>query len=141
MMNANVSASAHNQKDFFDSFLVHIDDPHSPAHGGQPSISDLLHTNIRAAEYLSHAADMQQQPMQNVGMDVLEGLMAMQDNRGAQSNSLPASGQPAPQLLMEQQMRLNQLQQLYQLQTQIFQQQVRFYSIRPGCSNQRGSRA
>ncbi|KIP04746.1 hypothetical protein PHLGIDRAFT_14993 [Phlebiopsis gigantea 11061_1 CR5-6] len=127
-MNANISASAHNQKDFFDSFLAHIDDPHSPASVGQPSISDLVHTNIRVAGYLSNAVDMQQQPMQNVGMDVLEGLMAMQDNRGAQSNNLPAPGQPAPQLLMEQQMRLNQLQQLYQLQTQIFQQQIELLS-------------
>lgn len=121
MMNAN-NASAHN-KDFFDDFIVNAHRP--AAHGGQVSLPELLDTNIRAEQYLNN---MQQQPMQNgVGMDVLEGLMAMQDNRTGQSNAItsPTQSQPTPQMLMEHQMRLNQLQQLYQLQTQIFQQQVR----------------
>lgn len=139
MMNAN-STSAHNQKDFFDAFLGHIDDPHPhAAHSGPVPISEVLNTNIRAGQYLSQA-NMQQQPMQNgVGMDVLEGLMAMQDTRGGggPSNALPNASQPTPQMLMEHQMRLNQLQQLYQLQTQIFQQQVRFLShcVRLGRGN------
>ena len=52
-----------------------------------------------------------------VSMDVLESFMAIQD---------AGSGQPtSPQVLMEQQLRLSQLQQLQQLQNQIFQQQVR----------------
>lgn len=56
--------------------------------------------------------------------------MAMQDNRAGQSNALasPTQPQPTPQMLMEHQMRLNQLQQLYQLQTQIFQQQIELLS-------------
>ena len=124
MMDAN-HASAHN-KDFFDDYIVNA--PRPAAHGSQVSVSELLDTNIRAGQFLNN---MQQQPMQNgVGMDVLEGLMAMQDNRAGQSNAIasPTQGQPTPQMLMEHQMRLNQLQQLYQLQTQIFQQQVRFCS-------------
>ncbi|EKM57545.1 uncharacterized protein PHACADRAFT_251234 [Phanerochaete carnosa HHB-10118-sp] len=42
--------------------------------------------------------------------------------------SSPTQQQPTPQMLMEHQMRLNQLQQLYQLQTQIFQQQIELLS-------------
>lgn len=138
MMTAN-STSAHNQKDFFDAFLGHLD---NAQHSDHVSISDLLDANIRTGQYLS--SNMQQQPMQNgVSIDVLEGLMAMQDNRGGQPNSLPSptQPQPTPQMLMEHQMRLNQLQQLYQLQTQIFQQQVSHpFSVRSGYSDQRGSR-
>ena len=125
MMNAN--HSAHNQHkqggDFFDGFLTHLDNPHTPTTPTGPvSVSELLNTNVRAGQYI---ASMQQQQLQNgVSMDVLEGLMGMQDNRGGQSGTLSNSGQPTPQMLVEQQMRLNQLQQLYQLQTQIFQQQV-----------------
>ncbi|GJE85212.1 hypothetical protein PsYK624_012900 [Phanerochaete sordida] len=124
MMNAN-NPSAHN-KDFFDDFIVNA--PRPVPHNTPVSIPELLETNIRTGQYLS---DMQQQPMQNgVDMNVLEGLMAMQDNRGGQSNPIasPTQAQPAPQLLVEHQMRLNQLQQLYQLQTQIFQQQIELLS-------------
>ena len=137
MLPAN-SASAHN-KDFFDAFIVDS--------GEHASVSDLLHANIRVGTFLSSDANMQQQPMQNnVGMDVLEGLMAMQDNRGGQPNAMSTTGQPTPQMLMEHQMRLNQLQQLYQLQTQIFQQQVRFHLFLPparppAARDQRRSRA
>lgn len=121
MMPAN-PIGAHNQKDFFDAFIVDNNE--------HISVSDLLHTNIRVANFLSSDPGTQQQSMQNgVGIDVLEGLMAMQDNRGGQPNVMSNSSQPSPQMLMEHQMRLNQLQQLYQLQTQIFQQQVRVHSF------------
>jgi hypothetical protein len=122
-MNANASAHNHPKPqgvtDFFDGFLVHLDDAHPPTvPTGSLSAPDILHTHVRTAQYLSN---MQQN---GVGMDVLEGLMVMQDGRGGQSAPIQGSQQPSPQMLMEQQMRLNQLQQLYQLQTQIFQQQV-----------------
>lgn len=75
----------------------------------------------------------QQQSIPNggVNMDVLEGLMSMQE-RGGQS-VVAAGVQQPPQMLMEQQMRLNQLQQLYQLQTQIFQQQVSTFVVGSAC--------
>ena len=123
MMDANMG-SAHN-KDFFDDFIVNA--PRPAAHGDPVSLSELLDTTSRAGQLLS---SMQQQPMPNgVDMNVLEGLMAMQDNRGGQSNAMTSTSQPTPQVLMEQQMRLNQLQQLYQLQTQIFQQQVSIQTL------------
>ncbi len=73
------------------------------------------------------------QTNQNVSMDVLDNLMNNgSSSTGAGPSSLPtsaASGSQAnQQLLVEQQIKLNQLQQLYQLQTQIFQQQVSFPS-------------
>ena len=67
-----------------------------------------------------------------VGMDALESYMAMQNQvqdamaavnvvgQGTGGNMSNSGG-----ALLEQQMRLNQLQQLQQLQNQIFQQQVR----------------
>jgi hypothetical protein len=64
----------------------------------------------------------------NVGMDVLDNLMSNPSPGTAGASSISTSAAPASQsnqqMLVEQQMRLNQLQQLYQLQTQIFQQQV-----------------
>lgn len=68
--------------------------------------------------------NLQQQHMSSAGLDVLE-LMALQERAG-QSSVGAQNGQPTtPQMLLEQQVRLNQLQQLQQLQNQIFQQQVR----------------
>jgi len=59
-----------------------------------------------------------------VNLDLLGNLMSLSGIEGQPSNSqqLP---QYNPQLLLEQQFKLTQLQQLQQLQNQIFQQQVR----------------
>ena len=63
---------------------------------------------------------------QQVNMDMLENILAMQDPQGQanQHGGHQAAG-ANPQTLLEHQLRLNQLQQLQQLQNQIFQQQVR----------------
>ena len=63
---------------------------------------------------------------QQVSMDMLENLLAMQDP-ASQGGGHQGHGQSSatPQALLEHQLRLNQLQQLQQLQNQIFQQQVR----------------
>lgn len=57
-------------------------------------------------------------------MELLGNLMAMQGIEG-QPGSNHQQPQYTPQLLLEQQFKLSQLQQLQQLQHQIFQQQVR----------------
>ena len=64
--------------------------------------------------------------LQQVNMEMLENLLAMQDPQ-AQANQHQGHSAPgaSPQALLEHQLRLNQLQQLQQLQNQIFQQQVR----------------
>ena len=66
---------------------------------------------------------------QQVSMDMLENLLAMQDP-ASQGGGHQGHGQSSatPQALLEHQLRLNQLQQLQQLQNQIFQQQVRSQS-------------
>lgn len=75
---------------------------------------------------------------QQLDMDLLGNLMAMQGAQGlqgaqgmqgvdGQQNSTPtqsSSAQYNPQMLLEHQFKLTQLQQLQQLQNQIFQQQA-----------------
>ena len=120
MMNAG--ASAHN-KEFLAFF--HQDQP-PPRRLSLPS-PDLFspHSVQEVQHQLVQMNSQQQQAMQSgtVNMDVLEGLMGLQDRNGQQVVA-SGGGPQTSQMLMEQQMRLNQLQQLYQLQTQIFQQQV-----------------
>ena len=63
-------------------------------------------------------------------MQGLENTMLNQQNSTPPpSSSSPNTTQPSynPQLLLEQQIKLTQLQQLQQLQNQIFQQQVVFF--------------
>lgn len=119
----NAESSAHNHKDYLNAFF----EPEQPPVRRQSlPAPDIFHSHLEPDPH-HHSALMnpQQQslPSGGVSMDVLEGLMNMQD-RGGQS-VVQGGTQPSPQILMEHQMRLNQLQQLYQLQTQIFQQQVR----------------
>ncbi|KAG6808582.1 hypothetical protein H0H92_003648 [Tricholoma furcatifolium] len=75
---------------------------------------------------------MQQQSMPSpmnppqLGMDMLNNLMSMQ---GIESQAqTPSSPQYNSQQLLEQQFKLTQLQQLQQLQNQIFQQQIALIS-------------
>nr|UBR88887.1 transcription factor bHLH4 [Ganoderma lucidum] len=66
---------------------------------------------------------------QQVNMEMFESLLAMQDPQAQtsqhQGHSTPGAN---PQALLEHQLRLNQLQQLQQLQNQIFQQQLELLS-------------
>lgn len=75
-------------------------------------------------------ANMQPQ----LNMDLLGNLMSMQgvesqsqanNNGGIPTSPHQTQSQYNPQLLLEQQFKLTQLQQLQQLQNQIFQQQAR----------------
>lgn len=120
-MNGDSSAHCH-QPDLCSAFL-HTDPPLPPSlppsRARTPSLQDLFEMN---------GINIQQTPS-NVTMDVLDNLMAnATSGAGGPPSSMPASAasssQSNQQMLVEQQMRLNQLQQLYQLQTQIFQQQV-----------------
>ncbi|KAH9933066.1 uncharacterized protein B0H18DRAFT_985396 [Fomitopsis serialis] len=61
------------------------------------------------------------------GSDALQHMMPSMDT-SAQQQGVQQSSQPTPQALLEQQFRLNQLQQLQQLQNQIFQQQLELLS-------------
>lgn len=131
-MNANSSAHC-NQKDFYNAYL-HTDHPPSSIHPSRahtPSLQEIFEMN---------GINMQQNG-QAVPMDVLENLMANPQAGAGGPSSLPVQGssngsQPSQQVLLEHQMRLNQLQQLYQLQTQIFQQQVSASShLTPGNGN------
>ena len=119
MMNADSSAQC-NQKDFYNAYTQADQLPHSltSSRAHTPSLQEIFDMNGLNMHSNS----------QNVGMDVLDNLMANTPSNSNDSSSMPAPAvtgpQPSQQALIEQQMKLNQLQQLYQLQTQIFQQQV-----------------
>lgn len=117
----NDDSSAHRkQKDFYNAYLHTAPSPHSltSSRAQTPSLQELFEMNGMGIP----------QNNANVGMDVLDNLMSTPSpgsgGPSSMSTSAAASSQSNQQMLVEQQMRLNQLQQLYQLQTQIFQQQV-----------------
>ena len=123
MMSGDSSAHC-TQKDFYNAaYLRTAHSPHSltPSRAHTPPLQELFEMN----------GMNKQQSNTNVSMDVLENLMSNPSSGTGGPSSMPASAasgsQPSQQMLVEQQMRLNQLQQLYQLHTQIFQQQVSFY--------------
>jgi hypothetical protein len=91
--------------------MFHFNGP-SPAQHGQPVTN--MHTSI------PQSANAQ------LNMDLLENMMSMQ---GIENQSPTTQATYNPQLLLEQQFKLAQLQQLQQLQNQIFQQQVRDLSV------------
>ncbi|KAI0346673.1 hypothetical protein BDW22DRAFT_791683 [Trametopsis cervina] len=123
MMNAEASAHG-NQKDFYNTYLHPDHSPHSlnPSRSHSPSIHEILEMNGMNI----------QQNSPGVNMDVLDNLMASASSGAGGPSSMPvpsgSGSQPTQQMLVEHQMRLNQLQQLYQLQTQIFQQQIEILS-------------
>lgn len=134
-MNPAPGAHNHHQKDFLTSFFP--PDQSHPEHDQHTRDLDMYHDSMNSMNSGSnqHPSMMnlqQQQHMQNppVGLDMLE-LMAMQERTGQTSPGGQSGSQATPQMLLEQQVRLNQLQQLQQLQNQIFQQQVRLISITP----------
>lgn len=63
-----------------------------------------------------------QMPMNT--MDLLGNMMNVQGMQGIESQSNPGSASFSPQALLEQQVKLSQLQQLQQLQNQILQTQA-----------------
>jgi hypothetical protein len=83
-------------------------------------------------------------PQNQLAISLLNNLLQMQGlentilnqqntNTSPSPSSSPSTTQPSynPQLLLEQQIKLTQLQQLQQLQSQIFQQQVLLFPILP----------
>lgn len=121
------------QKDFLNPFFTSESSTPSSEHDHQRSRAppqDIFQGNITTTT-APHPSlmSMQQQQHQhsinpsNVGMDVLESMIAMQE-RAVQASGSQGVTTTTPQMLLEQQVRLNQLQQLQQLQNQIFQQQV-----------------
>lgn len=120
------------QKDFLSTFFSNNNEPnhhpdptqqqhqqHHPQQHGLFNGSALTLPNMLA--HPMHAANGA--PTE---MDLIGSFMAMQgiDTQSALSPSAQSSYNP--QMLLEQQFKLNQLQQLQQLQNQIFQQQVRW---------------
>ncbi|OCH85770.1 hypothetical protein OBBRIDRAFT_285123 [Obba rivulosa] len=111
-MNLDSGQQDQQQKDFLQSFY---------SQDSNRDHADLFHgSNSAPQPSMNFPPSLANMP---VGMDVLESLMAMQNNTNPQA--VPMQAQTTPQALIDQQMaRLTQLQQLQQLQNQIFQQQV-----------------
>ncbi|CAL1699268.1 unnamed protein product [Somion occarium] len=122
-MNSSSAAHDQHQKDFLNAFFQSETGGELDQRGREPDMFNNGNLSLPPMMNLS------QQTFSNpqASMDVLENLMAMQDRVGQAAAS--QVGQPTtPQILLEQQMRLNQLQQLQQLQNQIFQQQIELLS-------------
>lgn len=135
MMNSG-SAASHGdqqQKDFLNSFFSSESSTPSSEHDHQGSRAlpqDIFQGNVITST-VPHPSlmSMQQQQQQSInsshgGMDILESMIAMQERAVQVSNNSQGVHSATPQMLLEQQVRLTQLQQLQQLQNQIFQQQV-----------------
>jgi hypothetical protein len=110
------------QKDFYDTLIAEVgaergNESHHPCmygHGGalpSPSSSTMSPSNPAM-------------PNVPLDLDIVTQLIGLQ---GQQTGSMN-QGQYSPQLVLEQRLKLNQLQQL-QLQNQILQQQVRGISL------------
>ena len=103
-----------------------------PQDAGACDSGDIFNGNAPSGSQSQQQMNFTQQQLgnlqQQVSMDMLENLLAMQDP-ASQGGGHQGHGQSSatPQALLEHQLRLNQLQQLQQLQNQIFQQQVRSY--------------
>lgn len=113
------------QKDFMSTFFSSPTD-----HVNQNTIDSsqlhqaLFNGSTSAPGMLGHGMHQSSNTNMPLDMDLLGNLMAMQ---GIESQTALMSNQQAsynPQVLLEQQFKLTQLQQLQQLQNQIFQQQV-----------------
>ncbi|KAI0288373.1 hypothetical protein BC826DRAFT_1107776 [Russula brevipes] len=118
------------QKDFFNSLFISEvgaergNESHHPYAGGalpSPSSSTMSPPNPAL-------------PNSPLNLDLVTHLIAMQ---GQQPGSM-SQGQYSPQLVLEQRLKLNQLQQL-QLQNQILQQQLEFLNGQGGTSSIEGS--
>jgi hypothetical protein len=109
------------QKDFMSTFF-----PPSADQNGDPSHHQF---NGSALQPGIHGHGMHSSSMNvnntnlSMDMDVVSNFMAMQGIEGQQPLS-PSQTSYNPQALLEQQFKVTQLQQLQQLQNQIFLQQV-----------------
>ena len=103
----------------------HIDDAVSTPSSPSPLMSGTQ--NQLAMSLLNNL--LQMQGLENT-------MLNQQNSTPPPSSSSPNTTQPSynPQLLLEQQIKLTQLQQLQQLQNQIFQQQVLFFPFQPHSS-------
>jgi hypothetical protein len=107
------------QKDFMASFFPNDQplDSHFPFTGGIQQ-----QQQQQQQQHQQHQQQQQPQPTLNtqINMDLLMHMQGI-------DTTTPVSSQSSynPQSLLEQQFKLTQLQQLQQLQNQIFQQQVR----------------
>lgn len=113
------------QKDFISTFF-----PSPPDHTNQNVVdSSQQQTLFNGSStlplgMLGHGMQPSSNTNMPLDMDLLGNLMGMQ---GIETQAAMMSNQQAPynpQVLLEQQFKLTQLQQLQQLQNQIFQQQV-----------------
>lgn len=104
--NHNVDHSQHQQPLYNGASLQHGMHPHD------------MHSSMNA----------NQSNMSNLEMDALGNFMAMQGIESPPALS-PSQAPYNPQVLLEQQIKVTQLQQLQQLQNQIFMQQVSKYFL------------
>ena len=121
---------AQQQKDFMSTFFSPQGDhpnanvDHSQHHqnlfNGQGLHTGMINTGMQALSNISNGSNV------TSDIDILQNLMAMQ---GIESHSPVQANQQAPYNMLEQQFKLTQLQQLQQLQNQIFQQQVSTTSL------------
>ena len=114
-----------------------------PQDSGARDGGDIFNGNAPSSSQPQQQLSFSQQQLgnlqQQVSMEMLENLLAMQDP-AAQGGGHQGHGQSSatPQALLEHQLRLNQLQQLQQLQNQIFQQQVRPFPVSPDLAGGEG---
>lgn len=117
-MNPSSATHDQHQKDFLNAFF-------------QSETGADLDQRAREPDSMFHG-NLPLPPMMNLpqhaNIDMLENLMALQERAGQAAASAQVGQSTTPQMLLEQQMRLNHLQQLQQLQNQIFQQQVSCFS-------------
>ncbi|KII87598.1 hypothetical protein PLICRDRAFT_54681 [Plicaturopsis crispa FD-325 SS-3] len=128
-------------KDFLSSFFPHelgnADHAEQRLADVQQQLNNLF--NGGQAHMLQDSVQHVNQENIQIQTEILGNMMAMQGVDGQQSLS-PQSQYSSPQLLLEQQFKLNQLQQLQQLQNQIFQQQIALISGQTPGSTPDGAR-
>lgn len=132
--------SEQQQKDFLshlfpvDLPMDHLQNPSAIANAQQSMAMPMFQFNGSPSP-----TSMSMQPgsiSQNMGsqlnLDLLGSLMSMQGIEPHPQSGMPSGQAPYnPQLMLEQQFKLAQLQQLQQLQNQIFQQQARIIILHP----------
>jgi hypothetical protein len=119
------------QKDFLSSLFpleIPVDHLQTGSDGQQQSLSMFQFNGASPAQQptASMHTSIPQSTNAQLNMDLLGNLISMQ---GIENQSPTPHTTYNPQLLLEQQFKLTQLQQLQQLQNQIFQQQARNFHV------------
>jgi hypothetical protein len=110
------------QKDFMSTFFPPVDHDGDPSHHQQSLFNGAtLQPGIHG--HGMHSSMNVNNANLSLDMDVVGNFMTMQGIEGQQPLS-PSQAAYNPQALLEQQFKATQLQQLQQLQNQIFLQQV-----------------